>query len=818
MSKKKDRLPPERNMRSDRFSTISESRYFVPAVFALILLSMIFMFSDFVFSDKMLKGSDMIQAGIFFRSFLVDQVLETGSVPQWNPYIFGGMPFVEAFHGDLFYPLSFLKYFGDLHRSLGWILFWHIFLAGIFMYLCARQFKLDRMPALFAGIGYMFAPYLVSLIAPGHDGKIFVTALFPLAFLFLERGFEIEGLIKKIFNFTMMGTVIGLIILSPHPQMSYFSLWALGAYTIFKMVLHFKKSGNLLRTALPGTLAVYAVIIGLFLSAIQFYPGYKYTSEFSPRSDTKKGWDWATSWSLHAEEAFSQLIPEFSGVSTAKAKTNYWGKNNFKDNSEAAGVVTIFFALIGFLFVRKKVTYFMLGLAVMALLYALGDSTPFFGIFYYLIPKVESLRAPSMIMFLFSFAMSLSAGFALQWILDNEKLGETKSKRFNYLLWGFPSLTLAIALFFGLLGKKAIDIWANLFYPDLFTTRIQQNYNKIDIAYQNLSAIQTGAWWTFLFITIAALLIWMYRERKITVTVMAMVLLLPILSNGRFNSRFIDTVDPAPHWNSNVVSTFLSSKNDQYRVANYTSAFTQNYLCKFGIQVPVGYHGNQLKWYDNLLGGPGAPNQRNPNFLNLVGTKYFILSVNQQPPPNYFGERPIALAASFGSIAIYENGNALPRVFLVDEYKVETDLDVIKQIVLDGSDDLLRVVYLEKEPGMELSTDSVTSDSVWFINYQPDSVTLGIESKSNHLLVLTDNYFESWHALVDNQPAEILRANSSFRAVAIPAGAKEVKFYFESEKYKTGKLFTYGTTVYILLISLGYFLITRFKKDEELLK
>ncbi len=31
-----------------------------------------------------------------------------------------------------------------------------------------------------------------------------------------------------------------------------------------------------------------------------------------------------------------------------------------------------------------------------------------------------------------------------------------------------------------------------------------------------------------------------------------------------------------------------------------------------GIEVVAGYHGNQLRWYDDLLGGPGMPNLQNP--------------------------------------------------------------------------------------------------------------------------------------------------------------------------------------------------------------
>ena len=134
-----------------------QKRWFVPVAFVVIFVALVFLFSDFIFSDQMLYGSDTIQAGVFFRSFLVDYYNEHGSVPQWNPYIFAGMPYVEAFHGDIFYPLSVLKFFGSIYRMLGMTLVLHIFLAGLFMYLAARQFRLSKTAALMSAVCYMFA-------------------------------------------------------------------------------------------------------------------------------------------------------------------------------------------------------------------------------------------------------------------------------------------------------------------------------------------------------------------------------------------------------------------------------------------------------------------------------------------------------------------------------------------------------------------------------------------------------------------------------------------------------------------------------------
>ncbi|MCX6834978.1 MAG: hypothetical protein NTW07_07580 [candidate division Zixibacteria bacterium] len=415
------------------------SRWFVPAVFAVLFPAMVFLFSDFIFSDQMLFGSDILQASLMFRIYQTTYMAaHGGAIPQWMPHQFGGMPFVEAFHSDIFYPPTLLlKYLRvwfdskiepiDIARDVGWMLFLHIYLSGLFMYRAARQFKLGRIPALVAGASYMFAGYLVSLVAPGHDGKIYVASLFPALMFFLDRSFEKERLFGRIKYFSLTGLAIGLILLTPHPQMSYFSLWALSFFAAFRLISIWVKNKSIVPALVPGLFVVYAVVAGVAMSAIQMYPGIPYTQEYSPRADTKKGWDWATSWSMHQEEAASLVIPEFSGTSTEKAKTYYWGKNFFKDNSEWVGTVSLFLALIGLFFYRhRKEAWFFGGLAMFAILYGLGGTTPFFWIVFTLVPKVNSMRAPAMIMFL---ARKRSAGtsamcclvfrrFCLRWRLD----------------------------------------------------------------------------------------------------------------------------------------------------------------------------------------------------------------------------------------------------------------------------------------------------------------------------------------------------------------------------------------------------------------
>ncbi|MEW5796863.1 MAG: hypothetical protein AB1772_10960 [Candidatus Zixiibacteriota bacterium] len=784
--------------------SFENSRWFVPAAFLVLFLAIVFLFSDFIFSDQMLYGSDILQASLMFRIYQATYMAaHGGAIPQWMPHQFGGMPFVEAFHSDIFYPPSLLlKYLRvwldskiepiDIARDLGWLMILHIYLSGLFMYRAARQFKLARVPSLFAGASYMFAGYLVSMVAPGHDGKIYVASLFPALMFFLDRGFEKDRFLSQLKYFSLTGLTVGLILLTPHPQMSYFSLWALSFLAAFRLIIVLVQKKSVLPAVRPGLLVVYAVAVGLLLSAIQMYPGISYTQEYSPRADTKRGWEWATSWSMHEEEAASLVIPEFSGTSTDKAKTFYWGKNFFKDNSEWLGTVSLFLAIIGLFFYRhRKEAWFFGILGLFALLYALGGTTPFFWIMFTLVPKVESMRAPAMIMFLGSFAVSLLAGMGLQAVSDlRSEARKSRDNRFNYVLLGFPALLLFLALGFTAAGRSLIGLWCSLFYSEASSEAVQQGVTKLDVAYMNLSATQSGAWIALLLVAMAAMFVWLYRHGKTGAGILIALVALAVIDGMRFNSRFIDVVEDArfsSQYGENPLTRFLSGQEGKFRVINLTAPKDAS-LPVHGIDVTVGYHGNQLRWYDDLLGGPNLTHiQRfNPRLVNLTGTRYLINTTSGTFPPNHFGPLPLVHVESYGSAKLLRNDNALPRVFLANELKVISDRDAMIAEVLSGASDLRRVALLEEAPPLEIAPEEGAADSVWIVDYQPETVVIGVSTSHDAMLVLTDTWFPSWQVTVDGQPANCLRAYGAFRAVAIPAGCREIRFEYHSARYALG--------------------------------
>src|SRR5207249_1052660 len=137
---------------------------------------------------------------------------------------------------------------------------------------------------------------------------------------------------------------------------------------------------------------------------------------------------------------------------------------------------------------------------------------------------------------------------------------------------------------------------------------------------------------------------------------------------------------------------------------------------------------------------------------------------------------------------IYENGDALPRAFVVHHALPLADRpNVLAQL---KATDFRREVLLEGGP--EECTTAVGQpdnrpSAASIQEYLPNRVTVAVQGVDAGYLVLTDVWFPGWSCMVDGQPAKLYRANFLFRAVAVPAGNHEVVFVFDPASYRCGK-------------------------------
>ena len=90
-------------------------------------------------------------------------------------------------HGDIFYPTFILRALLPTDVALTWSFIIHLFLAGCFTYLFLRGWGVRFYGALVGGLAYMLSGPIASYASPGHDGKLYVSALLPLVLWFLIR-------------------------------------------------------------------------------------------------------------------------------------------------------------------------------------------------------------------------------------------------------------------------------------------------------------------------------------------------------------------------------------------------------------------------------------------------------------------------------------------------------------------------------------------------------------------------------------------------------------------------------------------------------
>jgi hypothetical protein len=750
-----------------------------PLVYAF---ATVILFREFFFGGGLLLGSDTYALSYFARDFYTDFVRESHRFPLWEPYLFGGLPFVEGMHGDIFYPLSLALFFLDARAMWGWKMVLHVFLAGVFTYLWLRGLGLRRGPAFFGGLVFMMGADLVSLVLPGGDGKLFVSALAPLMFWLTERAVSRRG----IADFAFFSLGLALVMFTSHMQLAYFTVWGVSLYFLFRLWQVWRAEKEF--ASAVGLLAAFALagVLGVAAAAVQFLPPLGYLRAWSHRADktvqaeAESGYAYSTTWSLHPEEAVSLVVPEFVGDSApTEARSTYWGRNSFKINHEYAGLVPLL--LIPVLLIRRReaASLFFMALAALTVLYALGATTPLFRLFY-LLPAVNLFRAPSLIIFLYGLSVATLGALGLQRLLDWSRTGGEEVHSTRKVLWIVAGVFGLLAL---LTSAGAItSIWESLFGV------IPQRRAALDA---NLPNIRLGFWISFvLAAAVAGLWEGMWRGRIGWRTAVLAFALLAAVDLYRIDRPFIRSTvlmgqrahDPALFQPDETIRFLQEAQRngEVFRVFNY-EAYDHNVLAVHRIEQITGHHGNEIGRYRTLVGGDAAENMTaDLRLMDLLNATYLIAPQRLQAA----GLEEVFVGSRS---AVYRKAGVLPRAYLVGRAEVVPD-DAAVERLLSVEFDPHTTALLSEPLAAELEPDPV--GSVRWTDRQVNGYTLRVETDRPALLMILDNYFPAWQAEVDGRAASVVRANYTFRAVPIPAGEHDVRFYYESATLRASAAFS----------------------------
>lgn len=719
------------------------------------------LFGDYLFSDRLLFGTDSIPGGLFFRGLLVDFVRTFHELPRWNPFILGGLPFLDATHGDTFFPSSILHFLMPVYRGLGHKLVLHIVLAGVFMGFYLRTLSLRPVAVWWGSVAYMLSPVLVSYVYAGQDGKIYVTSLAPLVLGLLERAMRGGG----VRGFARFGVSVGIAILSAQVQMAYHLLWIAAALFVLRLFAPLPggaapdAGGRIRRTGL----FVAALGVGLLVAAVQLLPAVAYVKNpegFSVRSN-RTDYEHATSWCLHPEEIASMVVPEF-----CNSPDGYWGRNAFKINSDAPGILVLFLAALA-LRRRDATRLFLAGTAAFCVLYALGEHTPIHRICYAIVPQVKLFRAPPLLMFGAAFALVALAAHALH-DLDAGRTG--RGARHPALAWGLPAAALlALA---GLGAGGVTDFWNGLLRPGL-----EAPLRQVQMA--NLPAFRAGALAAAAVLAAGAGLLHAGRRGTIPgVGFVAAFVLLTVADLWRIDRRFIAVTDPRPFIQAPPLLAQLAAESatDKFRVMPVAPGLTANEMGYFGIESTLGFHDNELAWYRALRTEPAAEgllagNSGGYPFLRVLNVKYIVHDRTDIPNP-------------------YPVPDWLPRFRLAADWELAEGSAAVAARLLADDFDPARTVLLETDPGVPASPASDEPPGTVDYEYDGNVIRVRVDATRPCLLVHAENWFPYWHAYRDGTEVPILRAYGTVRAIAVPAGESRLELRFRSVPYEIGRSVT----------------------------
>jgi hypothetical protein len=761
---------------------------FVVGYVLFLCIALGYLFRSFIFSDLMLRSSDIIGGGIFFRSFLQHAVSTGGGVPQWNPLQCCGLPFVAAIHGGAYYPGTYLELALGLFRGFGYSFILHFLLAGLFAFWAARQMGLSRLAASVVGVSYGLSPCLVSWVAPGHDGKIYVATWFPLIIALAERVWR--G--SRLSDVAWLGLVIAITVLTPHLQLAYYALWFLAAFSLWHVAAALRRRPQLIaqRPLRHSLLIGLAVLIGLLISSIQILPSYDYILHDTPRASVFRGPEYASQFANHAEEIISLAIPEFCGNNVRPTPNLYWGRNSFKDNSDAASAIAVYLAVLALVLPGRKARYFWVLVTAGVLLYTLGDVTPVFRWILAVIPALSSMEAPSGATFIAIFAISMLAGMAIDAIRNAAPVTPRRRKLILAAVIIPPVIMVVIDAFIRFDGEQTLRLYAQLLYPDLLSGTLGQA-GAWARAKGNLPNLAAGTYVAAISLAATGVIVWITYVRKKWMAALWLVPVLIATVSVRFNERFINVFDRNSLLAPTAIEQAIAQRAGNWRAMEYDVAPALFDLACEGVASPTGRQERIPFEYFWLIGEYSRFHAHNPRLLNLTGTRFLIASQNSNISPTALGPRTLDTIMQDSGQILLENRNCFPRAFLASSTQVLPNNRRIIELVLNGDGNLRHQVYLEEQPQLRLSDSADSMGEASILYYGSDSIEIAVNSPRNSILVLTDNYRPSWTASGDGMPLRVYRADGAFRAVEVAAGTKHIVFAYHSKWIRAGQHLAY---------------------------
>jgi len=734
--------------------------------------------------------ADIGQQFLAWRSF-ASASLRSGHWPFWNPYTYGGEPFLGGFQSALFYPLNglflFMPVVPAIHLSL-WI---HLFILGWGLRRWALVRGLHPAAAGIAGLILPLSGAVFPHLYAGHLANLCTLAWTP----WILCGLEAFGSSGSLAWLLVPAAAAAFQILAGHPQYFYYTAVAAAVQAFAAWAgarLFPRRPGNArmsapnepsipgARTAAaPGGAALVAGLTAVYaaasvLAAAQLVPGWRATEEGLRHAGLDARF--AAQFSLPPENLLTLLAPGFFGGPL----TVYWGRGYSWEMSCFIGVTELLLVAVALGDPeRRRSAALDVIVGVVLMILALGSHTLLFRPLFACIPGFAFFRGWSKFSFPATVFLILAAAGGADSLLRRRPCSR--------------SLLLASAA--GGCGLAAAGA-ALLNHPALVAAWIEsirgtgESYLR-DVPSATPEGLRRAG-----------------RDAGISLALAGAVLASAagVLLRARTAPGLAWLVVAAPILE---LTGFARSQWAHFSEAEVTAPELRRWLADHPgdarVQHLAGPNNGFLIGRSDIWGNDPGLLRRYAEFIAFsqgVNPDHADQNVDFRTPSPLFRLLRMRYLFTGGGAALrsHEFPNPLGRVQLVGGFRVVPDRDAAFAVMNDPSFDPLQTVLLESEPvpapdpGGALGIVRLIADA----SESSDAFTVEARLASPALLLVTDPYSRDWHARplagsVQNS-YEVLPADRILRATPLAAGLHRIRFEYQPSGLAAG----------ILLSSLGW--------------
>jgi len=747
------------------------------AALAAIVLLLTVLFADVIFAGRAFYLRDASRAVFPIRS-VVRELIHGGGFPFWNPYVSAGQPAAANPSYGIFYPPAWLALIGSVKTGFSLHYLFHIYLAGIGMYLLTRAFGLAPPASLFAALSLAMSSWFLSVtdLVP----NFFTVAWWPLILLFAGRLFAKPN--RRDFAIAAILCAMQAVIGEPVALLQTWLLIAICATVVTPD-----------RRARPARVIALFFLLGLaaaVIASVQLVPAFDLLAD----SGRARGFSFALSsaWSLPPIRPIELLLPDFFGP-MQNAGDYWWGGALYPEKgfpyilSLYSGIAVLVFAAGGLL-ARVRGWRIALGTIVASYLLALGHHTPLLALLY-ATRVLRVIRYPEKFALCGLFALAFFASMVLDAILA----GDGRLRR-------IVAATAAAAA--GITG--AVAVAASVTPGALWHLRAP----LVELARQR-------SWIAFAMAIALLALLFMLRDRRTDRwTAMVLLAVFVFVDLGWRAWEVAPRIDGS-FYTPPPVSAEIRDHRHEYRLFHEAQWFR-------GSRVADRYlSGGTLRYwvfrnglFPLMPAGWGLHTAIDPDFdgSSLQTTGDFIDALwrirnsgrrgwaqTLLPMANIgwrAGYRPFddAMRDAKGRVRDVSpvailNVDALPRYYFADQLAVAHDEDEFIDAVVHR-DVSHRVAFTAMEP-FTPAPCSVTDT-----RETPSSADLAVDCSGRGYLVISISSHKYWRAAIDGSPAPLQVTNLGFQGLAVQQGRHSV-----SLRYSNPLVVRYGMISLIALAS-----------------